>query len=408
MSILISMADKIELLSPAGDYEKLTMAVAYGADAVYLAGNRFGMRTAAGNFGEEELRQAARLCHSKNVKMHVTCNTVPRNREVDELPAFLELLEDIGTDAVITADIGVMGLVKKYVPSAALHVSTQTGVANYCTASALHDMGVDRVVLARELTLEEISELRARTPKTLEIETFVHGAMCVSFSGRCLLSNYLTGRDANRGACAQPCRWKYYLMEEKRPGQLFEISEDGGTYILNSRDLRMLEHIPELMAAGVDSLKIEGRAKSSYYTAAVTNAYRAAVDAAIAGEPLDPVWLEETEMVSHRDYSTGFFFDAGGPGQYNGTSMYFSGCDVAAYVENCGADGLAELTQRNKFCEGDTLSLMMPGKKPVTFTAADMHDAEGDPITSTPHPMMRFTMPLPVQAPPFSVVRKIK
>lgn len=402
------MADKPELLSPAGDFEKLTMAVAYGADAVYLAGNRFGMRTAAGNFDEAELRQAIQYCHERGVKVHVTCNTVPRNEEFAALPAFLELLEDAGADAVIAADIGVMGLVKKFAPSAALHVSTQTGVANYGTACALHDMGASRVVLARELTLQEIAELRAKTPKTLEIETFVHGAMCVSFSGRCLLSNYLTGRDANRGACAQPCRWKYYLMEEKRPGQLFEITEDGGTYIMNSRDLRMIEHLPDLMAAGVDSLKIEGRAKSSYYTAAVTNAYRHALDEAAAGLPVDPVWIEETEMVSHRDYATGFFYDAGGPGQYNGTSMYFSGCDVAAYVEECDAEGNALLTQRNKVSAGDTLSLMMPGKKPVLFTAGGMKTEEGEAIEATPHPMMRFTMPLPEQAPRFSVIRKIK
>ncbi|MCQ2452551.1 MAG: U32 family peptidase [Oscillospiraceae bacterium] len=402
------MAVKAELLSPAGDFEKLTMAVAYGADAVYLAGTQFGMRAAAGNFDEAGLRQAVSYCHERGVDVHVTCNTVPRNEEADALPEFLRLLEDVGADAVIAADIGVMGMVKRYAPHCALPASTQTGVANYATACALYDMGASRVVLARELTLEDIATLRAKTPSELELETFVHGAMCVSFSGRCLLSNYLIGRDANRGMCAQPCRWKYHLVEEKRPGQYFEITEDGGTYIMNSRDLRMIEHLPELLEAGVHSLKIEGRAKSSYYAGAVTGAYRQALDAALEGRELDPVWIEETELVSHRDYSTGFFYDAGGPGQHCGTAMYFSGCDVAAFVDSCDAKGLAQLTQRNKFSRGDTLSLLMPGRKPVTFIADHMADAEGQPIESTPHPLMSFSMPLPVQAPPCSVIRKLK
>lgn len=403
------MADKkIELLSPAGDPEKLTMAVTYGADAVYLAGNLFGMRAAAGNFDDEALIRAIDYCHKNGVKAYVTCNTVPRNDEIAALPAFLELLGSAGADGIIAADIGVMSLSKKYAPNTALHVSTQAGVANYETASAFFDMGASRVVLARELTLEDIAALRAKTPKELELEVFVHGAMCVSFSGRCLLSNYLIGRDANRGQCAQPCRWKYHLVEERRPGQYFELSEDGGTFLLNSRDMRMIDHIPELISAGADSLKIEGRAKSSYYAAAVTNAYRHGIDACLNGEPLDPVWLQETELVSHRDYSTGFFFDREGPGQSYASSMYYTGSDVAAYVEQCGDDGVARLTQRNKFSEGDALSLLTPNSVPVTFTASDMKNAEGQPITSTPHPMMEFTMPLPVKAPKYSIVRKLK
>jgi len=398
----------LELLSPAGDFEKLTMAVAYGADAVYLAGNRFGMRAGAGNFDEEGLRQAVTYCHERGVQVHVTCNTVPHGDEIADLPEFLRLLDDIGADAVIAADLGVMDMVKRFAPRCALHASTQTGVANPVTARVLYEMGASRVVLARELTLDEIADLRAKTPSELELETFVHGAMCVSFSGRCLLSNYLIGRDANRGMCAQPCRWKYHLVEEKRPNQYFEITEDGGTYIMNSRDMRMIEHIPELMKAGVYSLKIEGRAKSSYYAGAVTGAYRQAVDAALAGETLDSVWLRETELVSHREYSTGFFFDAGGPGQHCGTAMYFSDCDVAAFVESCDASGLAVLSQRNKFCRGDCMSLMMPGKKPIEFIAGEMVNDEGKPIESTPHPMMHFSMQLPVQAPPMSVLRRMK
>ena len=399
---------KPELLSPAGDYEKLTMAVAYGADAVYLAGTRYGMRAGAGNFSEEELRRAVELCHSRGVKVHVTCNTVPRDDELAELPAFLRFLDEIGADALIVADVGVMDMAVRNAPHCALHVSTQTGVANYATARVLHDMGASRVVLARELTLDEIADIRAHVPESLELEVFVHGAMCVSFSGRCLLSNYLTGRDANRGMCAQPCRGKYHLVEEQRPGQLMEISEDGGTYILNSRDLCMIGHIPEILAAGVHSMKIEGRAKSAYYAGAVTGAYRQAVDAAIAGRPLDPVWIREMELISHRPYSTGFYFDPAGPGQYDGSAMYFSDCEAAAFVESCGPDGTAVLTQRNKFCTGDELSLMMPGTMPVTFTAGKMKNGDGETIESVPHPLMRFSMRLPVQAPTLSVIRKLK
>ena len=402
------MADKAELLSPAGDWEKMTMAVAYGADAVYLAGKAYGMRSAAGNFTAEELPRAVAYCHDRGVKVHVTCNTVPHDRELDGMPDYLRLLDRAGVDAVIAADLGVMDMVRRYAPHCALHASTQTGIANRETALALRRLGADRVILARELTLEEIREIRDAAPPDLEIEAFVHGAMCVSFSGRCLLSDYLTGRDANRGQCAQPCRWKYHLVEEKRPGQYMEISEDGGTYILNSRDLRMIEHLPELLAAGVTALKIEGRAKSAYYAGAVTGAYRQALDAALAGRPLDPVWVKETELVSHREYSTGFYFDERGPGQYNGSSMYTSGCDVAAFVESCSEDGMALLSQRNRIFRGDELSLMMPGSEPVVMTAGEMWDEAGESIEATPHPMMRYRMKLPLKAPAFSVLRRLK
>ena len=402
------MADKAELLSPAGDWEKMTMAVAYGADAVYLAGKAYGMRSAAGNFSPDELTRAVEYCHERGVKVYVTCNTVPHDRELRDLPDYLRLLDRAGADAVIAADIGVMDMVRRYAPHCALHASTQTGTANRETALALRRMGADRVILARELTLEEIREIRENTPPELEMEVFVHGAMCVSFSGRCLLSDYMTGRDANRGLCAQPCRWKYHLMEEKRPGQYMEISEDGGTYILNSRDLRMIEYLPQLLEAGVTALKIEGRAKSAYYAGAVTGAYRHALDAALEGRSPDPVWVRETELISHREYSTGFYFDERGPGQYNGSSMYTSGCDVAAFVESCAEDGMAILSQRNKIVRGDALSLMMPGREPVCLTAGDIWNESGEDIESTPHPMMRYRMRLPVQAPDFSVLRRMK
>ena len=297
------MTKKTELLAPAGDMERLTMALHYGADAVYLAGTQFGMRASAGNFNEEQLREAVRLAHSMGRRVYVTCNTLPREDELASLPGYLEFLQDAEADALIIADIGVLELAKKYAPKVAKHISTQFGVINSAAANALYALGADTVVLARETPLEDIKKIRLNTPPELRLEVFVHGAMCVSFSGRCLLSNYLTGRDANRGQCAQPCRWKYHLVEEKRPGEYFEISEDGGTHIMNSRDMCMIEHIPELIDAGIDSFKIEGRMKSSYYAAVVTNAYRHAIDAAVTGAPLDPLWVEEVNKVSHRPYT---------------------------------------------------------------------------------------------------------
>ena len=327
-----------------------------------------------------------------------------REAELRDLPPYLEFLQDAGADALIVADLGVMALAKRYAPKLGLHVSTQLGVINSATAKVLYDMGADTVVLARETPLADIREIRANTPRELRIEAFVHGAMCVSFSGRCLLSNYLTGRDANRGQCAQPCRWKYHLVEETRPGQYFEISEDGGTHILNSRDMRMIEHLPELLAAGVTSFKIEGRMKSAYYTAVVTNAYRHALDAALRGEPLDPLWVEETEKLSHRPYSTGFFF--GEPGEHYAEASYYATADVAAVVESCGEDGMALLTQRNKFSRGDELELLLPEGRPLRFTAERLWDEEGNEIDDTRRAMMRFRMRLPVQAPALSIVRK--
>ena len=393
-----------ELLSPAGDREKLALAVEYGADAVYLAGSAFGMRAAAGNFPDDELRSAVAYCHARGVRVYVTCNIIPNDEEAAALPGFLELLEDAGADAVIAADLGVMNAVRRYAPHAAVHISTQAGVMSADTARAFYDLGASRVVLARELSLAQIAALRAKTPPALELEAFCHGAMCVSFSGRCTLSNYLTGRDANRGACAQPCRWKYHLVEEKRPGEYFEIGEDGGTYILNSRDMCMIVHIPALLDAGVSSLKIEGRTKSGYYAAAVTNAYRHAVDAALAGEPLDPVWAGEVYQVSHRPYSTGFYF--GEPGQYTEDACYFSESDVVAMVERCEADGSAVLTQRNRFCPGDALELLMPGRPPVSFVVDALTDADGQPVAAASHPKMELRTVLPVCAPRYSFLRK--
>jgi putative protease len=340
--------------------------------------------------------------------MYVAVNSVMRGGDLKTLPPYLEYLQEIGADAVIVSDLGALALSKKYAPALKLHVSTQAGVANAESARMLFELGAARIVLARELTLDEITTLRADTPPELELEAFIHGSMCVSFSGRCLLSSYLTGRDANAGECAQPCRWKYHLVEEKRPGEYLEITEDGGTFILNSRDMCMIRHIPALLSAGIDSLKIEGRQKSFYYTAVVTNAYRHAVDAALRGEALSEDWASEVLKVSHRPYSTGFFFNSGGPGQFYEDGMYFSDADVVAVVADCDENGSAVLTQRNKFTVGDALELLMPGQLPTAFTVSALQDNEGNIIDSTPHPMMVFRMKLPAAAPQYSVVRKIR
>ena len=395
---------KPELLAPAGDMERLQMALAYGADAVYLAGTMFGMRSFAGNFTPEELKTAVELCHSKGVRVHVTCNTMPRNDEVARLPQWLELLEEAGVTAVILADVGVLALAKQYAPHVKIHISTQASIVNHQAARAWHDLGADRVILARELSLDEIAEIRAKTPRELEIETFAHGAMCVSYSGRCLLSNYMTGRDANRGACAQPCRYQYALVEEKRPGEYFPIEEDDrGTYIMNSRDMCMIDHLPDLLAAGVDSVKIEGRAKSAYYAAIVTGAYRHGIDAALAGVPLDPVWRDEVEKVSHRHYSTGFFY--GQPGQYTQNARYIRDWQVLAVIQSCDETGLATASLRNKFARGDEIQLVGPSVAPVTFSAPQMADETGAPLDEPRHPQMTFQIQLPCYAPPLSFLR---
>lgn len=398
------MADKPELLAPAGDRERLLMALRYGADAIYLSGREFGMRASSASFDNDGLADAVSAAHAQGVRVYVTCNTIPREDELARLPGYLSLLQEIGVDALIIADLGVMALAKRHAPKVARHVSTQLGVLNSATANELFALGADTVVLARETPLEEIRLIRRSTPPELRLEAFVHGAMCVSFSGRCLLSNYFTGRDANRGQCAQPCRWKYHLVEETRPGEYFEISEDKGTFILNSKDMCMIEHLPELIDAGITSFKIEGRMKSAYYTAVVTNAYRHALDAALAGQPLDPVWVEETEKVSHRPYSTGFYF--GEPGQHDSRASYVSSADVMAVVESCGSDGMALLTQRNKFARGDELELLLPDREPIRFVAEKLYDPEGAQIEDTRRAMMPFRMRLPVCAPPLCIVRK--
>ena len=396
---------KLELLSPAGDMERLKMAVLYGADAVYLAGTSFGMRSFAGNFTPEELPLAVKYAHDRGVKCHVTVNTMPRNDEAAQLPRYLEQLEAAGVDALILADLGAFTLAGKYAPHCQRHISTQQSIANYECAQAWFDLGASRVVLARELSLKEIRTIRQKVDPRLEIETFGHGAMCVSYSGRCLLSNYMTGRDSNRGACAQPCRYQYALMEEKRPGEYFPVFEDDkGTYILNSRDMCMIDHLDDLMEAGVDCIKVEGRAKSAYYAAIVTGAYRHCIDDAFAGRPLDPVWRDEVEHVSHRVYSTGFYY--GQPGQYVDNSRYIRDWQICAKVESCDENGIAVCSLNNKFRSGDELEVVGPDLRPFPIVAGNMADAEGNPLEEPRTPQMKFTIPLPRPVPAHSILRR--
>ena len=398
---------KPELLAPAGDMERLRMAVLYGADAVYLAGTSFGMRSFAGNFSPEELPKAVAWAHSHGVRVHVTVNTMPRNEEASRLPAYLEQLQEAGVDALIVADLGAFTMAGRYAPRCERHISTQASIANYACAAAWYDLGAKRVILARELSLAEIREIREKVPAELELEAFVHGAMCVSYSGRCLLSNYMTGRDSNRGACAQPCRYQYYLMEEKRPGEYFPVFEDEkGTYIMNSRDMCMIDHVGDLMDAGLNSLKIEGRAKSAYYAAIVTGAYRHVIDDVAAGRPVDPVWRDEVEHVSHRHYATGFYF--GQPGQYTDNARYIREWQVVALVTECDDSGYATLSLRNKFSTGEPLELVGPDTKPIAFTAPVMEDEAGEPLTEPKNPQMVFRMRLPKPVPPWSILRSAR
>lgn len=367
---------KIELLSPAGDFERLKLAVQFGADAVYVGGSSFGMRSNPSNFNAEQLKEAVKYVHDNDKKLYLTCNTLPRNYEIPALPDFLRNAQEVGVDAFIIADMGVLQLAKKYAPEVEIHVSTQAGIVNYASALAYYEMGAKRIVTARELSLDEIREIRDKCPPELEIEAFVHGAMCMSFSGRCILSDYLTGRDANRGDCAQPCRWKYSLVEEKRPGEYFPVNQEkDGTYIFNSRDLCMIEHIPQLVSAGINSFKIEGRAKSEYYTAAVTHAYRAAIDAYLQA-PSDDFkpsgWIvDEMDRISHREYTTGFYFGPIEKGQVTDYGGYVRSWEVCALLKSVD-EGRISVDQRNRFFEGEQLEVLEPFAKPYMIAVKNL------------------------------------
>lgn len=402
---------KPELLAPAGDSERLAAAVEFGADAVYLGSDCFGMRTAAASFGGDELKKACDYAHSKGVKVYLTCNTVPRNSELCRLEAFFKFAEQSGVDAFIITDIGVMNLARKYAPDVEIHISTQAGITNYAAARAFYEMGAKRIVTAREISLEEIAEIRAKTPKELEIECFVHGAMCVSFSGRCLLSNYMTGRDSNRGDCAQPCRWHYSLLEEKRPGEYFPVEQDeSGTYIMNSRDMCLIEHIPELAKAGINSFKIEGRAKSAYYTAVSVNAYRCALDgyeaSGFSSDYKPEQWIvDEVKKVSNRRYCTGFYFsDPMDDAQIFYEGGYVREWDVAAIADRW-ENGVLYASQRNRFFEGDELEVMIKGKKPFKVTVRNLKNADGEKIDNAPHPMMSLSFDCPEPVPSGAYLR---
>lgn len=405
-----------ELLSPAGNFEKMKAAIRYGANAVYLAGHAFGMRSAADNFSDEELAEAIAYAHERGVRVYVTVNTAPRDAEYPALAAYLRRLGELAPDALIVADIGVFSLCRELIPEMELHVSTQANSVSAADVRAWGRLGAKRVVLSRELTLEEIRAIRAAVPLGTELECFIHGSMCISYSGRCLLSNYLCGRDANHGACAQPCRWEYKirptsyeLIERERPDMPIPIEETAGeTFIMSSRDLSMIAHVPELIDAGIASFKIEGRMKSAYYTAVVTNAYRMAIDAALRGETQpDSLWLRELESVSHREYDTGYFFaDSRKEALTCRESGYIrEKAYLATVLSYDPATGEAKCVQRNKVSVGDPMELLTPGKGGQPLFCTALFDEEHQPIPSTPHPAMIFYLPVPFPVQPGDILR---
>ena len=412
-----------ELLSPAGNFEKLKAAILYGADAVYLAGKRFGMRSAADNFSAEELYEAARYVHARGKKLYLTLNTMPHGDEYTALECFLNEIKDAGIDAFIVADLGVIALIRRVLGDVEIHISTQAGIVSAESALAYVSLGASRLVLARELTLGEISKIREKLPKNIELEAFIHGSMCVSYSGRCMLSHHLTGRDANRGACTQPCRWSYTIVEEKRPDVPLPIEEtELGTFIMSSKDMCTISMIPELMNSGIDSFKIEGRMKSAYYTAVVTNAYRMAMDC-YANDPasysFDPRLMRELESVSHREYCTGYYLDlpTDAP-QLSSTTGYIR---EKAYFATALSDEelplpdglvpenengrLYPFIQRNKVSCGELAELISPGKYGEPFAVTELYSDRGEPIPSAPHPSMKFFVRVPFSVTPGDIMR---
>lgn len=408
-----------EILSPAGDFEKLKSAVYFGADAVYLAGSHFGMRAASGNFTNEELRAAVSYCHERGVKVYVTVNIMPRDGEYEALREYLKYLEEIRVDAAIVSDLGVAALLRECAPNVPLHVSTQASVVSSAACRAWYALGAVRVVLARELSLEAVKRIRREIPEDLELECFVHGSMCIAYSGRCLLSQHYVGRDANRGACAQPCRWIYGtsgaltmdVAEEKRREELLPIVEDGGdTFVMSSKDMCMIEHIPDLVEAGIHSFKLEGRVRSAYYTAVVTNTYKMALDRYMSdpeGYTYDPALLRELESVSHREYGTGFFYNSPHedanivtePG-YIREKAY-----IATAVADSDSDGIATFVQRNKLVNGGSVELLSPGKVGQPFKAEGLTNEKGEAIESAPHPGMLFKLKVPFEVKTGDILR---
>ncbi len=402
---------KPEILAPAGSLAKLKYAIMYGADAVYIGGEAFSLRVAAKNFTLDEIKEGIEFAHERGAKVYITANIIPHNSDLESFPDFVREVADLGADAIIVSDLGAFSIVRDIAPNLDVHISTQANNTNYASASMWHKMGAKRVILARDLSFGEISLIREKTPEDLEIECFVHGAMCVSYSGRCLLSNYLTHRDSNRGACSHPCRWKYYLMEEKRPGEYMPVFEnERGTFIFNSKDLCMIEHIPELIEAGVTSFKIEGRVKNELYVATVVKAYRDAVDKYFENGrdyKVDDAILTELTKVSHREYTNGFYF--GKPTdkhQLYTSNTYIQEYTIAAIVKS-SSDGMTYLEQRNKFEKGDVLELINPEGDNFSFTVGEMYNDRDELIESAPHAQMEVRLRLPKKAPEYSIIRMI-
>lgn len=402
--------EKPELLAPAGNLEKLKIALIYGADAIYAGGKRFGLRSYGGNFTYDELALGAKLAHQMGKKIYVTVNTYPHNSDLSDLPSYLQYLQQIHIDAILVSDIGVFSLARKIVPSMEIHISTQANSTNWAAIQAWQSLGATRVVLARELSKEEVWEIRQKS--SAELEMFVHGAMCISYSGRCLLSDYLTNRDANRGGCAQPCRWRYSLIEEKRPGQMMDLSEDKhGTYILNSKDMCLLPCLADIIASGINSLKIEGRMKSAHYVATVVKVYREAIDSYFSDKKsfaIKKEWLSELDKVSHRLYTTGFYNQsADGHRQIYGTSSYIRTVEFIGLVLDFDVDtGLALVEQRNNMKNGQQIEVLQPcGENHVQFLQG-MFNEEGDAIDVAPHAqqLVRIKMEQPVSK--YSMLRR--
>ena len=402
------MMKKPEILAPAGNFEKLKAAVLYGADAVYLAGKRFGMRSACDNFSDDELTEAVKFAHDHHVKVYVAVNIIPRTNEFDDIIRYLSLIDGLGIDAVIVEDLGIIKTIREKFPSLTIHISTQASVSSVASCIAYRDLGAKRIVLARELSIDQIREIKDNIPDDLELESFIHGSMCIAYSGRCLLSNYLTGRNANRGSCAQPCRWNYTaddigltIREQNRPNDFFDMEQTPeGSFIMSSKDMCMIDHIPELVRSGLDSLKIEGRIKSAYYTAVVTNAYRIALDNYFndpSGYVSDPMLQRELDSVSHREYSTGFFFDdpritantVNSPGYIKDKSY------LAMAISPSDELGFATFSQRNKFLLGDKVEIISPGKTGMEITIDQLIDEKGNSLDSVPHPQMIFKIKTP-------------
>ena len=413
---------KPELLAPAGDWEKLTYALAYGADAVYMGGQAFGLRAYAGNFSSEEMEQAVRWTHGLGKKIYVTVNIFAHEADFAELPAYLKVLEDLKVDGAIVSDPGVIALAQEIAPDLPLHLSTQANNTNSQALKFWFKHGIERVVLARELNLEELREVRSKVSG--ELEMFIHGAMCMSYSGRCLLSNYLTGRDANQGECTQPCRWGYSLVEEKRQGEAFPIEEDErGTYIFNSHDLCLLPHLPLLQPINIDSYKIEGRMKSVQYVASTVKVYREGIDTLWEeGEEAFraklPQWLAEMDKISHRDYSAGFLFGKPGAKAHNLESSHYvrdydfvgvrSSDQVTAALPEADKETGAWVEQRNNFKRGEVLEVLSPQGEPWSFEVTEMWDLEGEPVEVARHAQQMIRMKVSQKIPPYSILRRAK